>query len=112
MPKKSVSRKTKSQDEKEETITVVTPEVCVDHDDESYYITIELPGVAKGHVDLSVGEQSVCVEAMREDIAYLGCFSLAHSVDESKAKATFDNGLLKLTVPLKAPIKGKRIEIE
>ena len=55
---------------------------------------------------------SVCVEAARDDVVYLGCFSLAHAVDENKAKAKFDNGLLKIEVPLKAPIKGKRIQIE
>ena len=102
----------KSEPSEEESVTVVTPEVCIDHDDKAYYIDVELPGVDKEHVDLSVGEQSLCVEATREDTVYLGCFSLAHPVDENKAKAKFENGLLKVEVPLKAPIKGKRIRIE
>ncbi len=96
----------------EEEITVVTPEVCIDHDDSAYYIDVELPGVDKEHVDLSVGEQSLCVEAARDDLVYLGCFSLAHGVDENKATAKFENGLLRIEVPLKAPIKGKKINIE
>jgi HSP20 family molecular chaperone IbpA len=37
---------------------------------------------------------------------------LAHAVDENKAKAKFENGLLKIEIPLKAPLKGKRIQIE
>jgi HSP20 family protein len=111
MPKKKTVSENKPSEE-EETTTVVTPEVCIDHDDKAYYIDVELPGVAKDHVDLSVGEQSVCVEAVREDIVYLGCFSLAHTVNENKAKAKFENGLLKLEIPLKAPIQGKRIKIE
>ena len=90
----------------------MTPDVCVDHDDVAYYIDVELPGVDKKHVDLSKGEQSICVEAIRDDVVYLGCFSLAHAVDETKAKAKYDNGLLRIEVPLKAPIKGKRIHIE
>jgi len=96
----------------EETTTVVTPEVCIDHNDSSYYIEVELPGVSKEHVDLSVGTQSLCVEAARDDVVYLGCFSLAHPVDETKATGKFDNGLLKIEIPLKAPIKGKKIKIE
>jgi HSP20 family protein len=113
LPKKKPIKETESdKEEDEETTTVVTPEVCIDHDDAAYYIDVELPGVNKEHVDLSVGEQSICVEAARDDIVYLGCFSLAHTVDETKAKAKFDNGLLKIEVPLKAPIKGKRIKIE
>ena len=100
------------EEEEEETATVVTPEVCIDHDDKAYFIDVELPGVEKEHVDLSVGEQSVCVEAARDDVVYLGCFSLAHIVDETKATAKFENGLLKIEIPLKSPIKGKRIQIE
>ena len=111
MPKKKVTEKTKPS-EQEETTTVVTPDVCIDHDDKSFYIDVELPGVAKEHVDLQIGEQSVCVEAARDDIVYLGCFSLAHAVDESKAKAKFENGLLQIEIPLKAPLSGKRIKIE
>jgi HSP20 family protein len=98
--------------DEEDTTTVVTPNICIDHDDAKYYIDVELPGVDKEHVDLSVGEQSICVEAARDDVVYLGCFSLAHTVDENKAKAKYDNGLLRIEVPLKAPIKGKRIKIE
>jgi len=110
MPKKKVPEKTKSSEE--ETTTVVTPDVCIDHDDKAFYIDVELPGVAKEHVELQIGEQSVCVEAARDDIVYLGCFSLAHAVDENKAKAKFENGLLQIEIPLKAPISGKRIKIE
>ena len=105
-------KKNMKESEPEETTAVVSPEVCIDHDDKSYYIDIELPGVDKEHVDLSVGEQSLCVEAARDDVIYLGCLSLAHTVDETKAKAKFENGLLKVQIPLKAPIKGKRIKIE
>ncbi len=110
MPKKKIVKET--EPEEEETTTVVTPDVCIDHDDKTFYIDVELPGVDKEHIDLSVGEQSVCVEAARDDVVYLGCFSLAHPVDENKAKAKYENGLLTIEVPLKAPIKGKRIAIE
>jgi HSP20 family molecular chaperone IbpA len=63
----------------QESVTVEEPDVCIDHDDLSYYIEVELPGVDKGHVELSVGEQSLCMEAACEEIIYLGCFSLAHA---------------------------------
>lgn len=110
LPKKKTVKD--SEPAQEETTTVVSPEVCIDHDDTAYFIDVELPGVDKEHVDLSVGEQSLCVEAARDDVIYLGCFSLAHAVDETKAKAKFENGLLRVEVPLKALIKGKRIKIE
>jgi HSP20 family molecular chaperone IbpA len=110
LPKKKFAKEPET--EEEESTTVLTPEVCIDHDDAAYYIEVELPGVDKEHVDLSVGPHSLCVEAAREDVVYLGCFSLAHPVDETKAKAKYENGLLRVEVPLKAPVKGKRIKIE
>jgi HSP20 family molecular chaperone IbpA len=42
----------------EDSATVVTPDVCIDHDDAAYYIDFELPGIAKEHLDLCVGEQA------------------------------------------------------
>ena len=110
MPKKKVVSESESAEE--ETINVMTPEVCIDHDDKTYYIEVELPGVDKEHVELTVGEQSVCVEAARDDVEYLGCFSLAHKVDENKATAKYENGLLSIEIPLKGPLKGKLVKIE
>ena len=111
--KESKLPKPAKQTESDEETTVVTPDICIDHDDKAYYIEVELPGVTKENVGLSVGEQSFCIEAVRDkDMVYLGCFSLAHAVNEDKAKAKFLNGLLRVEVPLKAPIKGKRIPIE
>jgi len=110
MPKRKVVKKTKPDEE--ETIAVVRPEICIDHDDKAYSIEVQLPGVDKAHIELSVGEQSLCVEAARDDVVFLGCYSLAHVVDENKAKAKFENGLLKIDVPLKSPIKGKFIKIQ
>ncbi len=113
-PKNKPIPSTNESDAAEEVENVVTPEVCFDHDDNGYIIDVELPGVKKEEIDLSVGEQSLCIEAAREDgeVVYIGCFALAHPVDETHAKATYANGLLKLEVPFKAPIKGKRIPIE
>jgi len=110
MPKRKIVKKTEPFEE--ETIAVVTPEVCIDHDDKAYSIEVQLPGVDKTHIELSVGEQSLCVEAARDDVVFLGCYSLAHVVDENKAKAKFESGLLKIDIPLKSPIKGKIIKIQ
>ncbi len=100
--------------EEEDTVAAVTPDIWIDHNDKTYFIDIQLPGVKKEHIDLSVGEQSICIQAARTDepIVYLGCFSLAHQVDEEKAKAKFENWVLRVEIPLKAPLTVKRIPIE
>ncbi len=98
----------------DDTVVAVSPDVWIDHDEKTYFIEIELPGVRKEHIDLSIGEQSICIQAARADepIVYIGCFSLAHPVNEDKATAKFQNWTLKIEVPLKAPLTAKRIRIE
>jgi HSP20 family molecular chaperone IbpA len=98
--------------EKEKDRVVLTPSACFDHDLENYYVEVELPGVAKGHIEVTVSEQSVCVVGSRDDAELLGCWYLAHKVIEDKAKAKYENGLLSITIPLQQAPKGKKIEIE
>ncbi|MCW4047849.1 MAG: Hsp20/alpha crystallin family protein [Candidatus Bathyarchaeota archaeon] len=110
MSKKTVSEK--SEIEEKELKPVLTPGVCFDHNSEAYHIQIELPGVKKEDVELFVSEQTMCVEGPREDVILFGCFTLAHLVNVDKAKANYGNGLLTVEIPLKTPVKGKKIKIE
>ena len=96
----------------EKTKAVFTPAVCFDHDLENYYVQIELPGVLKKDIELSVSEQSLCVRGAREDADLLGCWYLAHAVVEDGARAKYKNGMLSVMIPLKKPIKGKKIPVE
>jgi HSP20 family protein len=84
----------------------------MDHDDKYYYIQVELPGVKKSDVELSVSDQSFCVRAPREDIEFLGCYVLAHLSDTDNTKAKFENGLLSMEIPLKKIKKEKKVTIE
>ena len=90
----------------------LAPTMYMDHDLKHYYIQVELPGVKKEDIELSISEQSLCVKGQREDIELLGCYVLAHSVDTEKAKAKFENGLLNIELLLKKPVKGKKVAIE
>ena len=40
---------------------ILTPGACFDHDLENYYIEVELPGVDKEHIEVTVSEQSICI---------------------------------------------------
>ncbi len=90
----------------------LTPNAYIDHDEKNYYIQVELPGVKKADVELSVTDQSFCVRAPRDDIEFLGCYVLAHLSDTDKTKAKFENGLLSLEIPLKKLQKEKKVAIE
>ncbi len=90
----------------------LTPNAYIDHDTKFYYIQVELPGVKKADIELSVSDQSFCIRATREDIEYLGCYVLAHLADTDAAKAKFENGLLSLEIPLKKLQKEKKVTVE
>jgi HSP20 family protein len=90
----------------------VTPNAFMDHDKKFYYIEVELPGVKKEDIELSVSDQSFCVRASREDIEFLGCYMLAHLADTDATKAKFDNGMLSMEIPLKKEQKEKKVKVE
>jgi HSP20 family protein len=97
---------------KKEKKPTLTPNAFMDHDKKFYYIQIELPGVKKEDVELSVSDQSFCVRAPREDIEFLGCYMLAHLAETNAAKAKFENGLLSIEIPLKKEQKERKVPIE
>jgi HSP20 family protein len=90
----------------------VTPNAFMDHDKKFYYVEVELPGVKKQDIVLSVSDQSFCVRAPREDIEFLGCYVLAHLSDTENTKAKFENGLLSMEIPLKKTQREKKVTIE
>ena len=90
----------------------MTPNAFMDHDKKNYYIQVELPGVKKEDLELSVSDQSFCVRAPRDDIEFLGCYVLAHLADTDSTKAKFENGLLNLEIPLKKMQKEKKVTVE
>jgi HSP20 family protein len=100
---------TKKQKKEKPTMT---PNAYMDHDKKFYYVEVELPGVKKEDIELSVSDQSFCVRAPREDIEFLGCYVLAHLADTDNTKAKFENGLLSMEIPLKKQQKEKKVMIE
>jgi HSP20 family protein len=91
---------------------VILPTATFFHDDKEYSIDFELPGVDKEHIELAVSSQSLCLTGSRDDADYSGCYTLAHEVEEDKAEAKYENGLLRLKIPLKKPVEGKKVQIQ
>jgi HSP20 family protein len=80
--------------------------------DKDVSITVELPGVEKGDVNLHVAEDAVTVR-VEKGRRYHKRIHLPAKVVPSSAKATFKNGILDLTVQ-KAPgtDPGHKVSIE
>jgi HSP20 family protein len=107
-----------------------TPDIRIDvsEDEKAFHVKAEMPGVEKRDIDISVdGNQiSIGAEIKREskkkegekDIyteRYAGkvyrAFTLPNDVDEAKADAQYDKGVLMLTLPKKANGNGRRIAV-
>jgi HSP20 family molecular chaperone IbpA len=93
---------------------VITPMINVNHndDDTGLEIRVDLAGATKESVDLDVGDKGFCIKAEAEDFRYENCFMLAHDVKREEAKAKFDSGLLKITIPFKDAVHGHKVTIE
>jgi HSP20 family molecular chaperone IbpA len=93
---------------------VVVPIINVNHnsDDTGLEIRVDMAGASKESVDLDIGEKGFCIKAEAEDFRYDNCYMLAHEVKSEAAKAKFDSGLLKITVPFKDTLHGHKVTIE
>jgi HSP20 family protein len=102
--------------------------VEVKESDGEYTVQAEMPGVKKDdiHVQIDGNRVSISAEIKRESEKkegervlrserYYGAvartFSLGSEMDESKAVAKFDNGVLTLTLPKKVAPAAKRLTI-
>lgn len=99
----------------------------VSEDDKAYRVTVDVPGVKKEDIDVSVvGNQvSISAEVKREQSRdtekemlserFSGkafrSFSLPDEVDSSKAEASYDGGVLRLTLPKKGDNPSHRLSI-
>ncbi len=74
---------------------------CLDAEGENYVVEVELPGVEKKDLNLSMHDDIIHVLAEREDLAFHGHLHFPIKVNPRKAEAKFNNGLLRVEVPLK-----------
>jgi HSP20 family molecular chaperone IbpA len=86
---------------------IVPPEIsaCLDDKGEIYTVEVELPGVYKEDISLTMDKDIIHVVADRDDFQYHGHLHLPYEVQPKKTKSKFISGLLKVTVPLKVKSK-------
>lgn len=94
----------------------------------AYVVHAEIPGVNKDdiQVDIDGNQVSISAEVKRDNTVkdgervlrserYRGqvarSFQLAHDIDEARASAAFNNGVLALTLPKKSTSTSKRLTI-
>lgn len=91
----------------DERIVSISPDVCFDTDDDQTKGTLEiaLPGVRKEDIDLRINEDSYSLSAVRGDTKYVASQTFCCPVVPGKAKAKYENGLLKIDVLFKDPME-------
>lgn len=109
----------------------VDPHIRMDvfETDDEYQIKADVPGVSKEDIKVSIEGNRVSIKAevkaekseklpgnMMRSERHVGeqyrSFTLPHEVDEAKAQAKYQDGVLSLTLPKKAGASSKQITIQ
>jgi HSP20 family protein len=102
--------------------------IDVSETDAAYQVKAELPGVDKKDIDVKLDRNTVSIHARTERKSedkegervirrerYVGevsrTFSLGSEIDDAGASARYQDGILTLTLPKKAPADQKHLQI-
>lgn len=105
------------------------PRVDIIEDAKNIYVQAELPGMKKEDVSLLVNEERVLtlkgkkaklevtegkaqIRSERNFGEFTRNFSLPENVDLDKIAASYENGILEVTLPKKEPEKPKEVEVK
>ena len=109
-------------------VKTFTPAVNEKVDDKGYYLEIDLPGVKKENIDISIndgiltisGERKFEKKEEKENYtrieSFFGrferSFKLPPDADVDNIEAKYEDGVLKIFIPKKQKSEGKKIEIK
>jgi HSP20 family protein len=107
---------------------VMDMKLDVTEDEKQYLVNVDIPGVKKENIDISLTDHQVGIraEVKREESREKGkeiyserysgeayrTFTLPAEIDSEKAEANYDGGVLTLKLPKKAGNSSKRLSIK
>jgi HSP20 family protein len=95
-------------------------------DGDHYVLTADLPGIDPGSVDVDVDGQLLTIRAQRtvaggdgvtwitrerQSATFLRQLSLGQGVDTERIAASYDNGVLSVTIPVSEKARSRKIEV-
>lgn len=112
--------------EAESGARIITPAVDIRETDDEVVLSVELPGLAKEDVNITVEDGVLAISGERKferqegkeyhlqeswHGSFLRRFTLGDSVDENNVKAKMDKGVLEIVLGKKEEVKPKKIDI-
>lgn len=102
-----------------------TPLVNINENDQGYVITMELPGVEKKDIEVSIEGKELVVTAERSEKVesegllrreihsekYKRSFTLGDTIDAESITAKLENGILKVTLSRKPEAVGRKVDV-
>ena len=105
------------------------PRVDVSEDTKSIFFEVEIPGVKKEDVKVSVNNENImtikgekkferkdevtsCCRSERTYGEFMRSFQLPDNTDSEKISASYNNGILTLTIPKIEPVKPSEKQVE
>ena len=91
---------------------------------DEYLIALDLPGIDRDTLDISVDDNRLTVKGNRPEApatlrrgesprgSFMRTFSVPPAVDQSSIKATYQDGVLSVRLPRRAEKKAQRVEIK
>lgn len=102
--------------------------VDIEENDQAYILKADVPGAKKEDIKVSIDSNRVTIRAdaseerteqsgsMLRSERYFGeeyrTFTLPQTIDETKAEAKVENGVLRLTLPKKTGAGGKQLTVQ
>ena len=101
------------------------PNVLINEDEKSYFLSLEMPGIDKNDINITVNDGVINIKAERKcdkdnlmyseirNSSYSRSFYIPDDTKADKIKAKSLNGMLELEIPKLKPVKKdvKRIEV-
>ena len=86
----------------------------VDQDEKAWTVTLDLPGVAKDELSITIEGSIVRIETRKEaKRQFKAAYELPQDIDAEASTAKLENGVLTLTLVKKVPVSNARqIEIK
>ena len=86
----------------------ITPDVCsyISEDDRTLNIEVSIPGANRDDIRLRMVDDSFSLQASGNEVSYVTASAFCCPVRASEARADYQDGCLKITVPFKDPFEN------